>query len=208
VVKLLAATRDPQHLPFIESLLGDSFHVAFTVLQHCFDNGMPEEQLSALMQVARRTHGQRVDLLSPVFREIARQVFIIKRRRLVVSAEHRFFLALLLNLGDHASVVAMVKDRYPEQDPVEVIARWVEEIAQIKGSDEFAPNPLGIEIGEDELRAFRHLLAGSDVRRPNERRPPEQSLDAGAEQLLGASFARMGNSRMFERLLPREFAAR
>src|SRR5262249_45339755 len=75
--------------------------------------------------------------------------------------EHRFFLALLLNIPDRQKILDLVKQRFPEQDPVATVVDWVEELANTKLAGSHEPNVLGIEnFDEDYLFVFQSLLEG------------------------------------------------
>ena len=163
VLKLLNTTNDPEYRTFLDDLLTkDTFTTAFHTLHHCFDGGMPAETFAELLARAERGHGARASLIRPIFDEISRQVYIIKRRKLVVRPDHRFLLALLLNLPGRVEILQMVSRRYPGDDPAERIARWVSEIGDIVGTDEFSPNPLGMVLQTPALSVLRHLLTGTD----------------------------------------------
>jgi hypothetical protein len=76
---------------------------------------------------------------------------------MIESADHRFFLALLLNVSERARVLDLVRQRFPDKDPVELVIGWVRELAKIKifGSPE--PNVLGIKAIDD---TYLEVLAG------------------------------------------------
>jgi len=72
-----------------------------------------------------------------------------------------FFLALLLNVPDRATVLRLVKEKFPEPDAVDLIVSWVRELSatRIFGSRE--PNVLGsAEFTDQHLLVFKGLLEG------------------------------------------------
>jgi len=149
------------------------FHTAFSVLDIAF-NTLPNDPLErafglstgkqrfeALFEIVRRRHGELADLILPVLEEVRRQQNLIQRRGQITSNEHRFFLALLLNVPDRAKIVELVRQRFPEQDPVDTITEWVDELANTKVAGSSEPNVLGIHnYGEDYLFVFQCLLEG------------------------------------------------
>ena len=127
-VSLLLSVDHPEADQMICDLLDMSdFHTAFAVLTAAF-RFLGRNEVEALFQVsksadrfqamldrARQKHGTLVDLLPPVFDENSRQADIIKRRRMIKGTDHRFFLALLLNVPDRMRVLDLVRQRFPGQ---------------------------------------------------------------------------------------------
>jgi hypothetical protein len=131
-------------------------------------------RFSSLIEVARQKHGSLVDLLPPVFEELQRNLRLVDQRKYITSAEHRFFLALLLNVPDRARILELVKQRLPSRDPVETICDWLRQLstAKLPGSQ---ANIVGIEGFDDfYLSVFRSLLQGLSSREI------ENSLDGEA----------------------------
>jgi hypothetical protein len=174
---LLLSMRHDEADNFIGEMLSSSdFQTAFETIEillnslnydrmeETFGLSTGKQRFERLLEIARRRHGKLVDLIQPVFEEVERQNHIIHRRGQITSPEHRFFLALLLNVPDRARILDLVSARFPEQNPVETITNWVEELANTKilGSPE--SNALGIDnFDDDYLFAFQCLLEGLTV---------------------------------------------
>ncbi len=173
-ISLLLQMQHPQAVEMIDDLLTRAdFQTTFTVLdlawgflggkrlENEFGLATGEAQFQQLMETARRRHGALTDLIPDVFKEARRQHTLIYRRGQITSPEHRFFLALLLNVPSREKVLAMVEQRFPDHAPVETVLEWMEELATTKlwGSSE--PNVLGIaDCDDDYLFVFRCLLEG------------------------------------------------
>jgi hypothetical protein len=132
------------------------FHTAFFLLMqiaYLRNTGMDElfglstgkDRFTAVLDKCRSVHGEIADLLLPVIEEQERQQNIIMRRGSITGDEHRFFLALLLNIPNREKILELVKQRFPEQDPVEKVLDWVEELSQTRVLGSKEPNALGIE---------------------------------------------------------------
>lgn len=161
-----------------DEMIGDlvcssDFHTAFFVLtemsKHLKSNQVDElfglstarDRFDALLKKARAVHGERVGLIVPVLEEEERQSNIIKRRATITGDEHRFFLALILNVPGREKILELVKQRFPDIDPVEKILDWVEELSQTRVLGSKESNALGIEgFGDDHLFALEYLLRG------------------------------------------------
>jgi hypothetical protein len=173
-VSLLLRMKHPEADRFIEDLLDESdFHTAFAVLEQAFDFlchreleeiigvSRSRDRFQSLLDRARNKHGRLADLLPPVFEEGWRQAEITRRRTEIKGQDHRFFLALLLNVPDRATVLRLVKEKFPEPDAVDLILSWVRELSatRIFGSRE--PNVLGsAEFTDQHLLVFKGLLEG------------------------------------------------
>ncbi len=164
--------------PEADDLIGEmircsDFQTTFEIIEILF-NRLPHNQLEAtfglstgkeryerLIEIARQRHGEFVDLILPVFEEVQRQNHIIHRRGQITSNEHRFFLALLLNVPDRIKVLDLVRERFPDQNPINTIMGWVEELASTKVFGSSESNVLGIKDFDDYyLFVFQCLLEG------------------------------------------------
>jgi len=173
-VSLLLGMKHPQVDSFIANLIDScDFHTAYSVLKKTFDvlchRELEElfgvsrsfERFQALVDRARSRHGQMADLLLPVFEEEWRQTEIARRRAEIRHEHHRFFLALLMNVPNRATILQLVKQKFPDQDAVELITDWVRELSMTKIFGSKEPNVLGFpEFGESHLLVFRGLLEG------------------------------------------------
>ena len=164
-----------------DEMIGDlvcasDFHTAYFVLENTFhqlkSNQMDSlfglstgnDRFSAILERARTVHGELIDLLVPVLEEQVRQHDVVMRRRSITGEEHRFFLALLLNVPSREKILELVKSRFPESDPVEKILDWVEELSQTRVLGSKEANAMGIEGFSDEhIFVLEQLLRGRAV---------------------------------------------
>ena len=203
-VSLLLSMKHPEADQMISNLLDMAdFHTTFAVLKAAFallgHNELEElfqiskssDRLQAMSERARRRHGKMVDLLPAVFAEKSRQADIVKRRGMVESAEHRFFLALMLNVPERARLLDLVRQRYPESDPVELVVNWVRELAKIRifGSPE--PNVLGLNGVDD---SYLDVLAGLLRGLPEKKLEALLATDRGEEIIASIKCSRLFNS--------------
>ncbi len=150
-----------------DQMIGDlicssDFHTAYFALETFFhsvrNNQMDSlfglstgnDRIQSILARAKEAHGELVDLVLPVFEEQVRQNDIVQRRGSITGEEHRFFLALLLNVPSREKILELVKARFPETDPVEKILDWVEELSQTRVLGSKEPNALGLENFDDE----------------------------------------------------------
>jgi hypothetical protein len=192
---LLLSMQHPEAVEMIDDLLSRAdFQTAFAVLdlakahlggnrlEKTFGLSAGEEQFQRLLATARRRHGELADLIPPVFEEARRQNNLVHRRGQITSPEHRFFLALLLNVPERKRMLAMVEQRFPERDPVDTVVEWVEELANTKLLGSSEPNVLGIaDCDDDYLFALRCLLEGRSVAEAQELCAAELAEDYSEE---------------------------
>jgi hypothetical protein len=215
-VALLLKMEHPDALAMIEDLLtGADFQTTFALLDlvRGFLHGKPlenafglttgEEQWQQLLATARRKHGKRVDLILPVFAEAKRQNNLIHRRSQITSAEHRFFLALLLNVPSRENVLAMVAQRFPADDPVEIVTDWLEELANTKLWGSAEANVLGLSDVDDQyLWVFQALLRGASLPATLDAYGAECADEMSSEdrEKIGALYDSIAQSLLFQTL--------
>lgn len=192
-VSLLLSMKHPDADRFIADLLDDAdFQTSFFILDTAFDflanneleqlfqQSKSADRFHAILERARLKHGKLVDLLPPVFEEKRRQNEISRRRGMIDGEDHRFFLALLLNVPERRMVLNLIKQKYPDTDPVELALKWIKEMAAIRifGSPE--PNVLGLKDFEtSHLGVFEGLLRGLEDEELTTQLSSSSGLDAG-----------------------------
>ena len=176
-VNLLLAMKHADSDNFIGDLIAHSdFHTTYLLLaetfRHLADNPLEEffgvssgrDRFNAILQKARARHGELTDLILPVLEEEQRTNYVVGLRQLLTGEEHRFFLALLLNIPNRTKILELVSRRFKENDPVETVLDWLEELSheRVLGSRE--ANVLGIDGFDDaHLLAMEYLLRDISV---------------------------------------------
>ena len=125
---------------------------------------------------------------------------ILNRRAYVKDPEHRFFMALLLNVEGRERIFGLIRQRFPDADPLEKVLDWVFDLAQTRVVGIESTNALGIPgFGDVEMYALEHLLhAKSD----EEIAAGFVSENAGSEpDLIGSAITKIRGSVLFRPLL-------
>jgi hypothetical protein len=199
-VVLLLRMRHPDADGFIGNLIDSAdFQTCYEVLEKAFEFlchreleeifglSRSTDRFLALLERARSKHGDLADLLLPVFEEEWRQTDISRRRAEIKGEEHRFFLALLLNVPEKTTVLRLVKEKFPDKDPVDLVVGWIKELSATKIFGSREPNVLGIgEFDDSHLFVFRGLLEGLTVEQISSRaaaQPSTAKLKASVEEL-------------------------
>lgn len=90
--------------------------------------------------------------LAAVADEELRRLAVTAARERITDAEHRFFLALVMNLPDRAAILGAIRQRYPARDPVEQLLGWVRACAR--------RDRLGFELDDLLMEIVRGVVAG------------------------------------------------
>ena len=212
-VVLLLGMEHPEADSFIGDLISRSdFQTIFLVLraayecltndaiQNLFHLETGRERFHGLLARARNKHGQLVDLLPTVLAETRRQQNIIHRRAYMKTSEHRFFLALLLNVPHRTSLLELVKRRFEDRNPVDTIADWVMELSTTRLLGSREPNVLGVDGFDDEhLFVVRCLLEG--LSREEAKEALRREYYSGQEGNLEGEYEALFNSLQSSALL-------
>jgi hypothetical protein len=177
-VSLLLRMKHPQADRFIGELVESAdFQTVYEVLREAFDFLCHREleeivgvtrsrdRFEALLDRARGKHGELVDLLEPVFEEEWRQAEIIRRRAEVKNEDHRFLMALLLNVPERTRMLELVKERFSDADAIDLVVSWVRELSATRTFGSKEPNVLGSqEFNNGHLFVLKRLLQGLTVK--------------------------------------------
>jgi hypothetical protein len=116
------------------------------------------------MEIAQTHHGEKANVFPKVFEHRENIEQIIRRRSYITDAEHRFFLALLMNVEGKNQIFSLIKERFPDNDAIEKVLDWTLDLAQTKVLGENVPNALGIENFDDiDLLVFEWLLKDKNI---------------------------------------------
>jgi hypothetical protein len=208
-VGLLLGMKHKDTDQMLSDLIASSdFHTAYMVLERAFHflrsnplNSLfglsaADDRFAALLGKARSVHGELVDLIPPVLEEQVRQNDITQRRGSITGDEHRFFMALLLNVRSRDKILELVQQRFPETDPVEKILDWMEELSQTRVLGSSEPNALGIEGFSDD-----HVLVLENLLRGNSPEGMESTADGERQQKLSSIAGDLRDSVLFRGIL-------
>lgn len=170
---LLTANR-PDSDGLIAKLLSESdFHSTYLVLSavnsrlvsndlgQMFGQSSSENRFEELLSVAERRHSERAKILRRVFEHRRFNDDLVRRRNFVESAEHRFFLALILNVEGRERILTLINTRFPGHDSIEKVLDWTYELSQMRLAGMGNQNALGITGFDDfDLQLVEYLLRG------------------------------------------------
>ncbi|MCW5961320.1 MAG: hypothetical protein KIS76_14240 [Pyrinomonadaceae bacterium] len=162
-------------------------------INRVFDIKPSNERFDAMVEIVRRRHGARAEVLPAVFAHNDMVAEIVDRRGFITDPELRFFLALLMNIDGREKILELISSRFPENDPVEKVLDWVFELSQVRVMGSSVPNALGIAdfgaldlfVLECRLRAFSDKDAAAEFQKQFPGEDPakfaERIADKGAQ---------------------------
>lgn len=134
-----------------------------------------------ILEAVRPQHPVLMTALAPALERMRRDLKLVNHRRLLHHPEHRFFLALLLNLDQRKHIDDLVAKRFPKVPPWRTLSRWIREISSLPPTGDFAERGFGIKLGAGELSVLDLLLQGV---------PPEQVPERMCEEYADEDVAR------------------
>jgi len=133
LLDVLEQIGDPTYPALVREMLRElDFERGFFILQNGMGHLRNLGEWEETLDVFQRKHGALADYVAPTLDEIVRRDELAELRRSVTEVEHRFYLALLLNVPDRADILSLVSRRFPGP-PEETIRRWAEELSETTG---------------------------------------------------------------------------
>ncbi len=166
LLDLLEQTGDPEYPDIVIAMIRElDFERGFFILQNCIGHLQNLGLWDEAWETFARKHGPLAEALPPTFEEIIRRDRIAGMRGMIGDPDHRFFLALMLNVENRKPFLEMVGQRYGGA-PVDKILQWAEELMHITEGgtwliDAEFPDELGIDQNDQPsifMDALRYFL--------------------------------------------------
>jgi hypothetical protein len=101
----------------------------FFTLQNCLGALRERGEWEETWNVFAKKHGALAAYAAPTLEEIVWRDRLVHLRSSIEDADHRFFLALLLNVAQTSDLLRLVAGRFPG-DPVTTVLGWAEELSE------------------------------------------------------------------------------
>jgi hypothetical protein len=89
---------------------------------------------------------------------------IVQQRGFVTNPEHRFFLALQMNVDGKERIFSLIKSRFPESEPLDKILDWTFDLANTRVMGTKVTNALGVADFDDfDSFVLENLLQDKSV---------------------------------------------
>ena len=187
LLDVLEKLEDPGYVDLVVEMLATlDFERGFFILQNGMGYLRSLGRWEEVWDTFEQKHGALAEYVAPTLEEIVWRDGPVGFRSSITEVEHRFFLALLLNVPNRMDILSMVAQRYGSA--VETILRWAQELSN---TSEFATWILDAEFPAEikvpskkrpkvYLAALRYFLEGGEA----------GPLSAADLDLLRESFAR------------------
>jgi hypothetical protein len=131
LLDVLEQAEDPGYAELVTEMIADlDFERGFSVLHHSMGYLQQLDEWPSVLRAFGKKHGALAAGVAATLKEEVRRSVIKSWRSAIFEPEHRFFLALLMNAASRADLLALVKQRFPKQEPIAVVMRWVEELTE------------------------------------------------------------------------------
>jgi hypothetical protein len=131
----------------------------FFTLQNCLGALRERGEWEETWSVFAEKHGALAAYAAPTLEEIVWRDRLVHLRSSIEDADHRFFLALLLNVSQSSDLLRLVAGRFPG-DPVTTVLGWAEELSESSDAGTWildAVYPAGEKDEESEAPLDRFL---------------------------------------------------
>lgn len=196
LLDVLEQTGAPDYDQIVLGMIRDlDFERGFFILQNCMAHLHDLDCWDTVLKTFVKKHGSLARGVAETLREGVRRDVIKSLRGPVSEPEHRFFLALLMNVTTRQDLLKLVKQRFPEMPPVETVLRWLEELAiqaddEVSILDAYFPDDVALEVDEQApilLETLRFLMTGGKKCPATLQHLTKRDLAAIATTLEGSS---------------------
>lgn len=133
-------------------------HIRSNKLEQMFGLSAPDDRFRTYLEAARERHGERANVFPAVFDHLEKQDEIVKRRMVVTDPEHRFFLALLLNAEGRERIFGLVRERFPDKDPLDKVLDWISDLGATRMAGDTGANLTGVDGFDDTDVSILELM--------------------------------------------------
>jgi hypothetical protein len=154
LLRALVLTDRPGYDRFVDRVIGEcDLPTVFLVARHCHEQAMAEphrierERLDVVLQAVAARFGDDARVVLPAIDEAVRDMDLMRRREEIHGIEHRFFLALLVNVPTRAELLDLVA-AHAAGDPRATVLRWLRELTREEGPHQATMLELELELDE------------------------------------------------------------
>jgi hypothetical protein len=170
LLDVLEAIEDGNYATFVNEMMERlDFERGFNMLRHAMPRLKDLDEWDAVLAKFQNKHGELASGVPDTLEECLRRETISRLRHFIVNPEHRFFLALLVNVQKRSDIFMLISQRFPGSSPIATILGWAEELMEpndfgISLLDASFPETLDIDIEEQSewlIVALRQALEGN-----------------------------------------------
>jgi len=128
---VLETLDDPNYATFVGEMIESlDFERGFSILHHTMERLQDLDAWEPILDAFQEKHGELAIEIPATLAESMRRDTITRMRYQIEDPDHRFFLALLMNVPSREDIFAFIEARFPDQPPIETILGWAEELIE------------------------------------------------------------------------------
>lgn len=132
LLDILENTDTPTFLTELTEMLDTlDFERGFSILHHTMHSLKAINQWETTLNKFQTKHQKLATGVPHTLNENYRRETISQLRYQIENPDHRFFLALLMNVQTSANIQTLIKERFPHQAPIDTIIQWAEELIEL-----------------------------------------------------------------------------
>lgn len=167
LLDVLETIDDPNYAPYVNEMMEQlDFERGFNMLRHAMPRLKDLDAWDEALATFQSKHGELAVGVPDTLAECLRRETISQMRHFIVNPEHRFFLALLMNVQNRKDILALVTQRFPGSSAIATILGWAEELMEpgdfgVTLLDAAFPESLDVDIQEQSdlfIDALKHAL--------------------------------------------------
>lgn len=170
LLDVMEQTGDPDYATIVSKMIADlDFERGFFILQSTMAHLRDLDEWSRALKIFEQKHGKLAKGIGATLDEGIRRDLIKELRGPINDPEHRFFLALLMNVTARKDLLRLVKQRFPGDHPADIVLRWC---AELSGESDFGIEILDALFPQDLLsatddplelflQALKHFISGN-----------------------------------------------
>ncbi len=140
LLDVLEQIADPAYPELVLAMLAErDLEQGFAVLQHAMSHLRSVDAWDLVLAAFRDRHGPPAAGVAATLDTIMRRDVVVGLRSMVDMPEHRFFLALLMNVPTPTELLALVAERFPRNPARDTVAGWMAELVDVLGDEEITP---------------------------------------------------------------------
>ena len=131
LLDVLETLDHPDYVSHVSEMVENlDFERGFHTLHHAMDRLRLLDEWESVLALFQQKHGELAKGVPATLKEYLRRETISQMRYHIDNPEHRFFLALLMNVQNRKDICYLITERFPDQSPIETIIRWAEELIE------------------------------------------------------------------------------
>jgi len=131
LLDVLETLDHPDYATFVGEMVENlDFERGFNMLRHAMERLQVLDEWEPVLTAFQKRHGDLAKGVPETLAECLRRDSIAGMRYDIEDSDHRFFLALLMNVPSRKNIHALITRRFPDQSPNETILGWAEELIE------------------------------------------------------------------------------